>query len=406
MPSLSRDLRVFGVDLGALWSALRRPWQDMHDWPVVSSFSPAQPVRVLRADAADACWRGVRARASGSPPSESAAVAVALPESIVLRRTVVLPYAALAEAGQALALQVQALNPFDPADLVWGWRRRVTADGAVEADVALVSRRQIGRHLEGLQSRLDGAAAPEVWFCIDDGPPIVLPGYGETRRERQARRHRMLCGALLAVAVLLVCMLALTPSLQLGLRGLDAARKHGEIVQQARPVLAQREALVQAKEAMGGLSELLHNRIDPLRVLEVLTRELPDGSAVHSFRLQGDAVTISGLTGDAASLMQRLGQQPGLRDVRAPTAATRQPGAVSEAFTIAFQLDPEKFAVQPAARPSAARGPESVGAAPARPSTADGAAPAASAPAQRTTALGAGPAPQPATTASAVRGGA
>lgn len=349
MPFLSRDLRVFGLDLAALWAALRRPWQGMAGWPIVAVLAPDQPVRVVRADAQDAFWQGARGQtAAPAAPTSTApqTVAVALPQAIVLQRSVVLPRAASAQAEQALAWQVQGWNPFHAQDLVWGWRRRTAADGAIEADIALASRKQVAGHLESLRVRLQGAAAPEVWVCPDDGPPIVLPGYGEGRREMAARRHWRLCCAWLALAVLLVTMLALTPSLQLRLRQAQATRSHGELAVQARPVLAQREALVHARDAVAAAAKLLHHRIDPLRVLELLTRELPDGTAVQSLRLQGDVVTISGSTGDAASLMQRLGQQPGLRNVRAPAAATRQPGAAFETFTVSLQLDPEKFAVQ------------------------------------------------------------
>lgn len=363
MASLSRDLRVFGLDLGALWSALRRPWQGVLDWPIVSMLAPDQAVRVLRAAAPDACWHGVRRRAAEPPRTAPDLVAVALPDAMVLQRTVVLAHAALDEAGQALAWQVQGWNPFDPADLVWGWRRRIAAGGAIEADVVLASRRQVAGHLDSLRARLEGLAPPEVWVCPDDGAPIVLQGHGEGLREAAARRHGRQCGTLLAVAVVLVGAMALTPSLQLWLRQGEAARLHGELAVRARPVLAQREALVHAREALAGASKLLHSRIDPLRVLEVLTRELPDGSAVQSLRLQGDAVTLSGLTGDAASLMQRLGKQPGLRDVRAPSAAVRQPGAAFETFTVTFQLDPEKFAVRSGGGPPAPRAQDAADAA-------------------------------------------
>lgn len=345
MPSLSRDLRVFGLDLGALGSAFRRPWQSVREWPVVAWLATDQPVRVVHADAQEASWHGVRGRTAQPPSTSPQTVALALPDAMVLRRTVVLPHAAAAEAAQALALQVQGWNPFDTADLVWGWRRRIAATGAIEADVALASRKQVAGLLDKLRARLEGPAAPEVWVCPDDDAPIVLPGYGEGRREAAARRHWAMCCALLATAAGLIGLMALTPSVQLLLRQSEATLKHAELALQARPVLAQRESLVHAQEAMAGLSQLLQGRIDPLRVLEVLTRELPDGSAVQSFRLQGDTVTISGLTGNAATLMQRLGQQPGLRDVRAPAAAMRQPGAAFETFTVTFQLDPGTFAV-------------------------------------------------------------
>ena len=66
MPSVSRDLRLFGLDLGALWAALRRPWEAAPGWPIVSWLAPDQPVRVVRADAPDAFWQGARGRNSPS----------------------------------------------------------------------------------------------------------------------------------------------------------------------------------------------------------------------------------------------------------------------------------------------------------------------------------------------------
>lgn len=361
MPSVSRDLRLFGLDLGALWAALRRPWESAPGWPIVSWLAPDQPVRVVRADAPDAFWQGARGRLAQPPAGVPSTVAVALPQAMVLQRTVVLPRAAASEAAHALGLQVQGWNPFPAQDLVWAWRRRTTASGAIEADVALASRRQVASHLERLGTRLDGAAVPEVWVGPDDGPPIVLPGYGEGRRAAAARRHWRLCCALLALAVLLAALLALTPSLQLLLRQAQATHAHAELAAQARPVLARREALVQTQEALAAAAKLLEHRIDPLRVLDVLTQALPDGTAVQSLRLQGEVVTVSGTTGDAASLMQGLGRQTGLRNVRAPAAATRQPGAAFESFTVSFQLDPAAFAV-------VSRG----GPAPAAPATVDG----------------------------------
>ena len=344
MPPASRDLRLFGLDLRACWATIARPWQGVSEWPLVARLAPAQSVQVVRAGAPDAYWRGARAQLAQPPAAAADTVAVALPDAIVLRRELVLPAAASSELVPALALQVQGLNPFEPADLAWGWRRSFGADGTVRADIALASRRQVMAHLETLRASTGQGAGPEVWVCPDAGAPIVLPGFGEGRRERAEQRLRRLCGVLLALALLLAALIALTPSLQLWLRAADASRQHAELARQARPVLAQRESLVQANEAMGKLSSILQQRIDPLRVLEVLTRELPDGSALQSLRMQGDTVTISGVANDAASLMQRLGQMPGLRDVRAPAPATRHAGAAFETFTIAFQLDPGKFA--------------------------------------------------------------
>jgi general secretion pathway protein L len=343
VPIATRGPRAFGLDLGAWRAALARPWRGASDWPVAAWLAPVRPVRVVRADAPDAHWHGARAQRARPPATASDMVAVALPDALVLRREVVLPASAASEVASALAWQAQALNPFAPADLAWGWRRRPGAEDTVRADIVLASRKQVAAHLESLGARIGQGASPEAWVCPDGGAPVVLPGFGDGRRAAAERRARRLCGGLLALALLLAALLALTPSLQLRLRAADAARRHAELAGQARPVLARREALMQANEAMGRLSAILQERINPLRVLEVLTRELPDGTALQGFRMQGDTVTISGVTDDAASLMRRLGQQPGLREVRAPAPAMRQAGAAFETFTIAFRVDPGKF---------------------------------------------------------------
>ena len=106
-------------------------------------------------------------------------------------------------------------------------------------------------------------------------------------------------------------------------------------------------------EQLGSLAEVLADRIEPLRILDKLTQVLPDDTSVQSFKLQGAKLTIVGLTANASSLMQLLGNQPGLRDVRAPSAATRIPGALKESYVIEFTLDPQLYGVVSAAEPQA-----------------------------------------------------
>lgn len=248
-----------------------------------------------------------------------------------------------ADAVQALSLQVRSFSPFADTDLSWGWRSAPMPDGRLQVDVALASRRQVAQHLEAQASRLGGAGLPEVWVCPDDGESIVLAGYGEAQRGREAVRQRRIGYGLLACMALLLVAIALTPTAQLWLRAGAAQRSHQELALRAAPALVQREALLAATTPLNALGEILEPRADPLRLLALLTRVLPDDTALQSLKLQGRAVTISGQTGDAARLMQLLGEQDGLRDVRAPTPATRMAGAGKESFTIAFVLDAKAF---------------------------------------------------------------
>ncbi|MBF0743797.1 fimbrial assembly protein, partial [Shigella flexneri] len=133
--------------------------------------------------------------------------------------------------------------------------------------------------------------------------------------------------------------------------------------------------LMQSADKLTQLSELVSNRIEPLKVLDRLTQLLPDDTYLQSFRLQGVKVTIAGLTNNSSALMQLLGNEAGFKEVRAPSAATRMGNTGKESFSIEFMLDPHVYgapvsppapvAVASAPPAPAAGGPATAPAAPA-----------------------------------------
>ena len=144
----------------------------------------------------------------------------------------------------------------------------------------------------------------------------------------------------------------MTPTLQLRARAIEAVHAYDDVVHRTPALVKEREMLLQSVEKLNVLSELLTGRIEPMKVLDRLTKVLPDDTALQGFTLKGQKVTITGLTANASALMQILGEQPGVRDVRAPTPTTRVAGANSkENFVIEFSLDPQEFGVAVAPAP-------------------------------------------------------
>ena len=90
---------------------------------------------------------------------------------------------------------------------------------------------------------------------------------------------------------------------------------------------------------MSDLAELVGQPLPPLNVLKIVTDALPDDTSLLGLQVQGAKVTLSGQTANAAALMKQLGATAGLRDVIAPTPATKPLGATREQFTIEFTLD-------------------------------------------------------------------
>ncbi len=352
MPVLTVDTRLFGLDLRALATEWRQAWADALRSPWLSWLTPEAVIALRQADGERSLWWN-GARLGGSAPKAPVRFqAVELPESMLLTRTLTLPAVmAQADLASALALQAQALSPFPADDLVWGWRLRAGSASTRQADLVLASRRQIAGHLQGDAAAQSTGPAPEVWALLPAaGTPLVLAGYGEGARRAWAVRGRWLRCALLALALALLAAIALTPTLQLRARALEAVRAYDEVARATPALVQQREQLLRTADKLGALSGQLTARIEPLRVLDRLTAALPDDAALQGMTLKGNKVTITGLANNSSALMQVLGQLPGVRDVRAPSAATRTGGANSkENFVIEFTLEPQEFGVATAA---------------------------------------------------------
>ena len=367
MTSISSDARFLGVDFPALWREIRQPWQGMRQWPLLSWLTPAVSVLLLQADGGQSLWHGNVLQPGPEGSAKARFTALELPEDSVLRRTLSMPAMAEADIATAVALEARTMSPFAAQDLVWGYRAYPPQQGAVRVEIVLVSRKQAAQYLAAQAARLQDVVNPEMWVRAGQLPPVVLGGYGESLREAYAtRRRRMGYGLLLTVFALLAAM-AITPTAQLRLRAIEAVQAYEAIASRTAPLLRQREALLQSADQLEALSEMLAGRIEPLRILDKLTQVLPDDTSLQGFKLQGAKVTIVGATANASTLMQLLGNQPGLHDVRAPAAATRTAGASKETFAIEFSLDPQLFGVVGAAVPATAIAPPPEAAKMARP---------------------------------------
>jgi general secretion pathway protein L len=359
MASIENDMRLFGLDLrhlgrdiGATWSALQRSW-------LLSWLTPSPVVRLSQVDGTTRLWRmGDQPVPISGALSSARFNAIELPEDFFLHRGLALPVGLdSTQVRAAVELDLQSASPFPAHDLLWGHVVQNGIDGQQQVLTAIASRKQVDAYLHSLDAKVTApltsaknAAIPgemvEVWATPPaTRQPVVLRGFGEKLRERYVRVRR-LCGyVLLLIAVCLLVAIAVTPTAQLRLRALDALRQHNELVQRTGPVVQNRETLLQSAEKLKALSDELSARIDPLRVIEMLTTVLPDDTFLHVFKLQGNKVTLVGQTTNASALLQLLGAQPGLRDVRAPSAANRASGSSKDSYVIEFLVDPTSFAV-------------------------------------------------------------
>ena len=338
--------RFFGLDTHKLRETLAQAWAELRDGPILDWLTPEARVRWSRASGTQETWlaSGGHLRRDKASGSRTAApfTAVEVPDTIVLRRHTTLPSLTPAATAQAIALEAATHSPFPPNELVWGARCTPAAQrrGSQDVEIVLASRGLIQQHF----AAQPGAAAletSEAW-CLSEraDEPIALAGFAEPRRQRAQRRGCNINLALMVSALALLGAIAVTPSLQLRARALVAMQDYQRLARLAAPALAQRESLVRSQDQLAELQTILGEQVGPLQIMDLLTRALPDDSSLLTLQVQGLKITLTGQTANSAALLERLGKEPGLREVRAPTAATRPPGATKDTFTIEAQVDP------------------------------------------------------------------
>lgn len=348
LPSSNNPPRFFGLDLGSLGRDLLTAWRGMLDWPVLAWLWPTSAVRLWLPSGESALSLSLNTPAVHDPKRTQSArfEAVVLPEQLLLRRGLDLPALQPAELHAALALQLQTLSPFAPHDAIWTHDTTPADGGLLRAQVVLTSRKLIDEHVRATHPQLQmqsPSQAPEVWTTRSEGPGFMpLPGFGESRRLRQGTAWRWVSAALAVLALTMVAAMAVTPTVKLYLRSLQADLAMTALLKKAAPVLQQREALTHTTEQLANLASAAGMPVAPLQALNLITESLPDDTSLQSIRIDGANVTLTGQTSNAATLMKQLGGTSGLRDVKAPIAATKPLGAPRETFVIEFTLDSAK----------------------------------------------------------------
>lgn len=392
MATIQTDARLFGLDLSTLWPDLKTAAAGMWQWPVLAWLTPSEPVCLIQPQG-----QRVLVRHGHAPKPCKAAdlksvrfYAVELPEDIVLRHRLSLPALPPAALRSALELEVQRLSPFAADATLWTYMyvpakaavaakeaapaatpaAPETAAAAVPVDavpaipaiaatpaswhVAITSRPLVQAHIALCSEHCPPAALPalEVWMPMPLGKEhsgtthIPVAGFGEAVRRSRQTAGRWINIALLAVVCALVAALAITPTLQLRLRAIDAVERYTALAQEAAPAQHQREVMVQTHNQLQQLVKVAGQPTSVLRILNALTRSIPDDTFLQSIQMDAaDAnaaapqVSLVGQTSNAAALMQHLGGQPGVQNVKAPSPAMRPLGAPKETFNIQLTID-------------------------------------------------------------------
>lgn len=349
MSLLTSDAKLFGLDLGFLGGQVRDALRQLEQLPLLRRTLPASPIQILSVGAGpDAMVAWVRSdrllwdgRAEAGEQKVFAYAAVLLPADNALLRTLYLPPMSPKALQGAALLDVQMMSPFGDDRTLWAYAVRPGADssGAQRVDVVITSRDLVAAQLREQQARLPQGVEPEVWVGTDTAP-IMLSGFGEQRRLARETRQRRWLGVGLFSAAVLAFGLAVTPTMQLRLRALDAVNQLGKLTKSTSEVVAKRQGLVAEAESVSELLARQQQQVDHVRVMAALTRVLPDDTAVQRVQIKGTKLSVQGLSDNTSEVVGLLSREPGFREVRLPSAVTRASRSSKESFTLEAAIDP------------------------------------------------------------------
>lgn len=250
---------------------------------------------------------------------------IVIADDDVFRKRIVLPRMSPAQAKAALALQLNRHVPFHAADVVHDCRvvDESNGNGTVTAELAVVRKLTVEEAADRL--RAHGLEPRRIGLLLEGVAPSVTfnlrSGTGEA--DRTARRLHGLLAALAAVLALATLFVAEDRrAAELGAYARiisDSARRAAETRK-----LQDRVADLEAKAAFLAAQWAHTARI---RIIDDLTKALPDGTWLDMLELNGGKFHLTGYSAQASAVPEQL-QKAGFTDVsfRAGLSSTVRPG--------------------------------------------------------------------------------
>ena len=260
-----------------------------------------------------------------------------LPASYGLRRNLLLPAAAGDRLRDVLGFEIERQTPFSAADALYDGRvlhRR--EDGQVQVELVVVPRKQYEAVAERLGPLVAGLAGVDL--ADPDGRTLgvnLLPP-AQRHQRRDAWLWWKLALGLVGSLALVLGLGRIVDNREAAATALQASvAKRSE---QARAVSVQRQQLVDAVEGTAYLQAQRNGRASTVEVMNALAERVPDGAYLEKLSIEGEQLTLIGLSNQAAALVGRL---EGAKQWDAPAlsgALQQDPRSRMDRFTLVAQL--------------------------------------------------------------------
>ncbi|MBT8061855.1 MAG: hypothetical protein HKO64_05095 [Xanthomonadales bacterium] len=263
-----------------------------------------------------------------------------LPEDRVLAKEVILPLAAEANLKQALAFEMDRQTPYRADDVFFDYlvTSRDKEHGQLRVQLLVTPRQPLLNEIERLEPL---GMAPSGVDVLVDGEPRGINLLPLDLRRRVVNSRARLNLMLLSAAFLLL-VLVMAQSLWLRQHQIaEVQQAIDEVRSEALQVQQIRKRIEDASEAAGFLNERRAASVPTVKVLNEVTRILPDDTYLDRLLIDTDSVQLQGKSQNAQQLIELVNESPMFRDAafRGPTRLDSR--TQKEMFDINTSLVPE-----------------------------------------------------------------
>jgi len=263
-----------------------------------------------------------------------------VPAGSSLRRRLPLPAAAADRLRDVVGFEIDRQTPF-PVDAV-AFDARVIGhregNGAIDVELTVVPRTVLTPHMVALGPLTPLLAGIDV--AATDGTPLQINLLPPAQR-RRARDPWLLWN--LAIAAVAVLTLALALWLVLVNRRDVAADFDAQIAKLLAPAHQAVGRQQELNELIKGQKFLQRTRSaypTAVEVMDELSRRLPDGTYLEKLAIEGDRLTLIGLSNEAPALIGRLQDSKLWRSPALAGALQTDPGSHKDRFTLTAEVGP------------------------------------------------------------------
>lgn len=265
-----------------------------------------------------------------------------LPDDRVLTRTLTLPSALAENLRQTLGFELDRYTPFRADQAYFGYRTAdppVGSNGSLRVELAVAPRTVVDEaraKVAALGLNVAGAALAADFTGEAQDIRNLLPASSDASG-RSARVTQRLAAA--AVASLLLLALLAIPVWQKRSTAILLLEPLAQTKAAAREVDALRDRLTKLVAEHDLLPNKKWDSYSTVRIIEELTRLLPDDTYVMQFEFDGKTVQVVGETGSSSSMLETLEGSPLFKEVAFKSPLTKIQGTAYDRFVVAATLE-------------------------------------------------------------------